>query len=164
MRMRILFAVALAAAIALVPTPADAKGAREMTVAGPGLTAPIRLASSSESAASPNRLAVTSGLFNQFPDRHLGSRPAGDLGSRYVATYHWLIAQDKTTPIRQDVYPFTDVGAVTYTRPTEQVGEVRGGWYRAGPELTLLLIAVGVPVPAGYAAPVPVAAQPPLTG
>jgi hypothetical protein len=126
MRLRILFAVTLAAAVVLVSTAAGAKGAMEMTLSGPGLAAPLRLANTVDSAVSPNHLAQKSGFFN--------------------------------------VHPFVDGGAVTYTRPTDKVSEIRGGWYRAGPELTLLLVAAGVPVPAGCAAPVPVAAEPPLTG
>jgi hypothetical protein len=169
MKLRLLIVAIAGAGLALIPAPADAKGVREMSISGPGLATPIHLDDTTADAALyPNALAGESGLWflNQTPDRITASRPGGDLGPRYVATYHWLVAQDKTAPIRQELYPFADGGAVTYTPPSQKVGEGTppGGWYRAGPKLTLLLVAVGVPVPASYAAPVPIADVPRLTG
>jgi hypothetical protein len=166
MRLRILVAAMLAAGVALVPTAAAAKGAKEMTVSGPGLATPLRLANTAEAALSPNTIAQKSGLFAPAPARFSDSRPPGDLGPLYVATYDWLIGANSTTPLHQELYPFTDGGAVVYTPARQHVGVevLPSGWYRAGPELTLLLVAAGVPVPAGYAAPAPVAAKPPLAG
>jgi hypothetical protein len=150
MSLRILVAATLAVGVAFVPTAADAKGAREMTVAGPGLDAPIRLANTANAAISPNTIAQQSGLFSSSPDRVIAGRPHGRLGPRYVASYQWLVGPDKTTVLRQQLYPFADGGAFSYTRPGRRVLDVprRGGWYRAGAELTLLLVAAGVPVPA----------------
>jgi hypothetical protein len=164
MRLRILFAAMLAIGVALVPTSADAKGAMEVTVTGPGLEAAIRITNSAD--VSANRIAQRSGLFRGPSAGALAGRPAGDLGPRYVATYAWLIGQDETTPLREELYPFADGGAVTHTPPGQKVGEssAPGGWYRAGPELTLLLVNVGVPVPPSYTLPVPVVAPPQVTG
>jgi hypothetical protein len=146
-RLRILVAAVLAAGAALVPTPATAKGAKEMTVSGPGLAAPIRLANTAEAAVSPNTIAQKAGLFSATPDRLTARRPPGRLGPRYVATYQWLVGPEKTAGLRQELYPFADGGALSHTRPGERVLEVpsHGGWYRAGPELTWLLVAAGVP-------------------
>jgi hypothetical protein len=149
MRLRILLAAMLAAGVALVPTAAAAKGAKEMTVSGPGLATPIRLANTAEAAVSPNTVVQKSGLLSSAADRVTARRPAGRLGPRYVATYHWLVGPDKTVSLRQELYPFAPGGALSHTRPDRRALDipVRDGWYRAGPELTLLLVAAGVPVP-----------------
>lgn len=166
MKRRILVAAGLTAVVALASTTASAKGAKEMTISGPGLATPIGLTNSAEAPTSLNDIAEKAGLLKYPSDRVLASRPSGDLGPRYVATYQWLIAQDATAPLRQELYPFADGGAVTYTPPGQRVGggSFAGGWYRAGAELTMLLVAAGVPVPASYAAPVPVVEAPSLTG
>jgi hypothetical protein len=166
MRFRILFAVVLTTGVVLVPTSADAKGAKEITVSGPGLAAPIRIANSAKTSTSPNEIAEATGWFKYPADRAPASRPAGRLGPRYIATYDWIIGQDTTALVRQELYPFADGGAVAYTPPRQTAGEGSPprGWYRAGPELTLLLVNVGVPVPPSYTLPVPVVAPPPLAG
>ena len=40
--------------------------------------------------------------------RQRGREPEAErkLGPRYVATYGWLVAQDRTKPVRQELYPF----------------------------------------------------------
>jgi hypothetical protein len=161
MRLRILFAALLTTGVVVVPTSAEAKGAMEVTVTGPGLEAPIRI-----DDVLANRIAQKSGLFRRPSTGALVGRPAGDLGPRYVATYAWLIEQDETTPLREELYPFAAEGAVTHTPSGQNVGEssAPGGWYRAGPELTLLLVNAGIPVPRSYTLPVPVIAPPPLAG
>ena len=166
MRLRILFAALLTTGVVLAPTSADAKGAKDVTVAGPGLDTPIRLTNAAGPGILANNIADKSGLFRPDPDRRTASRPRGDLGPRYVATYAWLTGQDETTPLRQELYPFANGGALSYTRRQQGVTEFvpDGGWYRAGPELTLLLVAAGVPVPSSYTPPVPVVAPPPLAG
>jgi hypothetical protein len=166
MRLRLLVAGMLALGLVLGSTPALAKGANEMTLAGPGLPSPIRLANTADALMSPNTVAQKSGLFSREPDRRTTTRPPGDLGPRYVATYAWFIGQDHTTPLRQDLYPFADGGALTYTPPVQGVHAMRpsGGWYRAGAELTQILVLAGVPLPESYAAPPAVVAEPQSTG
>jgi hypothetical protein len=163
MRARFLAAATIAAGLALAPTAAGAKGAKEMTVAGPGLAAPIRLANTADAASSPIDIALKSGLLSQKPNRLSSTRPSDRLGPRYVATYQWLVGPDKTVPLRQELYPFADAGALSYTAPRQRVLDVptRGGWYRAGPALTLLLVAAGVPVPVACQPPRACGAGPP---
>jgi len=145
----ILVAVALVAGVALVPSAAAAKGAKEMTVSGPGLVAPIRLANTSGAAVPPNAIAQKAGLLGVTADGVTDRRPAGRLGPRYVASYQWLVGPEKTTSLRQGLYPFAEGGALSFTRPGQRALDVpaRSGWYRAGAELTLLLVAAGVPIP-----------------
>jgi hypothetical protein len=159
MKLRILAVSLVASGLALVSTAASAKGLEDVTVSGPGLASAIRLTD-----ASANELARKSGFFGQTPDRVTADPPAGFLGPRYAVTYRFAL--NELTLFRQDLYPFAVVGPLTYTPPRQATlnGMSRGGWSRAGPELTLLLVAAGVPVPAAYAAPVPVAAEFPLAG
>jgi hypothetical protein len=159
-------AAVLASGMALVSTTAFAKGAQQLTVTGPGVSAPIRLTNSTEAFTSLNTIAEKAGLFHPPADRLTATRPFGDLGPRYVATYDWLIAQDTTAPLRQELYPFADGGAVAYTPPGQRVGRgsFAAGWYRAGAELTMILVGMGVPVPASYASPIAVVETPRLTG
>jgi hypothetical protein len=167
MKLGLLVAAMLTAGLVVGSTTASAKGAQQITVTGPGLAAPIRLASSPEAVTSLNRIAEKAGLFEHPADRDVPGRPSGDLGPRYVATYDWLIAQATTVPLRQDLYPFADGGAVAYTPPGQRVGgggRPPGGWYRGGAELTKLLVAAGVPIPPSFKAPVPVVAPPIVTG
>jgi hypothetical protein len=150
MSLRILVGAVVAAGVALVPTAAAAKGAKEVTLRGPGIVAPIRLANTTDAVISPNAIAQKSGLFVSTPDRLSASRPPGRLGPRYVVSYQWLVGPQKTAPLRQELYPFAEGGALSYTRPGQRAlhAPSRGGWYRAGAVLTLLLVAAGVPAPA----------------
>jgi hypothetical protein len=163
MRRRVLVVAALAAGLTLMPSAAGAKGAKEMTLVGPGLARPIRLANTAESRISPNLVAQETGLFDTTADRRLVAGPAGRLGPRYVATYQWLVGQNRTTPLRQALYPFAAGGAVVRITRDQRVFEstIARGWYQAGPGLTLLLVDAGVPVPRGVPTARACAAGPP---
>jgi len=151
------FAVALATVLALA-SPAVAKGASVVTVKGPGVP-PISL-----DGDGTRTLNDAAGLYRAVSHQPAGAtlrrRPTGKLGPRYVATYGWLVAVDRTKPVRQELYPFAEGGAWTYTPPGQRVFETgsafKGGWYRAGQPLTDLLVSLGVPEPvarAGSATP-----------
>jgi hypothetical protein len=160
-KLRMLVVAILASGLVLTSTTASAKGLKDVTVSGPGLTTPVTLAE-----RPANELAQKSGPFGPARDRATAGPPPGDLGPRYVANYRWLFGQNETTSLRQELYPFAEAGALTYTPPGQKAfnASPRGGWYRAGAELTLLLVAAGVPVPPSYTPPVPVAAEPRLAG
>jgi hypothetical protein len=161
MKLRILLATVLTAGLAFVWATAAAKAPFDVTISGPGLTSPIRL-----SEISANELARNSAFFGQTSDRVTADRPAGALGPRYAATYRWSLGQRAPSVLRQDLYPFADAGPLSYTPPGQRVGERRrtGGWSRAGPQLTMLLVAAGVPIPPSYVVPVPLVEAPRLTG
>ena len=162
MKLRILVVAMLASGFLLTPTTASAKGVKDVTVSGAGLTTPIRLGDS----RSANDVAQRSGFFPLAADRFAASPPPGNLGPRYIATYRWLVGPDETVSMRQELYPFADVGALTYTPPGQNAfnSSRGGGWYQAGAELILLLVAAGVPVPLSYSPPVPLVAPPRLAG
>src|SRR5215211_4477036 len=139
MKLRMLVVAVLALGLLLTPTTASAKGVKDVTVSGPRLTTPVRLGES----RSANDVAQKSGFFAPPADRLTANLPQrGDLGPRYVATYRLLVGPDRTASIRQELYPFADAGALTYTPPGQRAFDAtsRGGWFRAGTELTLLLV------------------------
>jgi hypothetical protein len=159
MKLRVLIAGALALAVVLIPAEADAKGVTTATISGPGLRAPIRLGqiatSSDPNAASPlTALANKSGLyatiFAQRPDPLTTIRPAGPLGSRYVAVYHFDAPAQPQATIRQDLYPFASGGPLSYTPPGQRIFRTQTshrGWYHASTDLKDLLVSAGVPTP-----------------
>jgi hypothetical protein len=148
-KQRILFAVVFSAGLALVPAaPAYAKGVVKTTLTGPGLARPLRLDGNGTAQLSQTA-ALYEAVFPQVPSPVVPGRPAGKLGPRYVATYGWIVAEGRTKPVRQVLYPFARGGALAYTPPGQQVFRnekpFEGGWYRAGAPLTDLLVSLGVP-------------------
>jgi hypothetical protein len=136
MKLRILIVGAIVAGVVLLPATAWAKGAKDVTITGPGLATPVHL----ENAAGPttvdvNRLAEATGLFyaafRAKPTPMVEPRPAGRLGPRYRAAYELYVAQDKVEVVRQDLYPFAAAGFVSYTPPGQRAFEHRtqSGWY-----------------------------------
>ena len=131
-----------------VSSPAVAKGTSTVTVKGPGVARPISL-----DGAGTAQLNEAAGLyravFHEAGSVVVSARPQGKLGPRYVATYGWLVAQDRTKPVRQELYPFAAGGAWTYTPPGQRVftsgPAFQGGWYHSGAALTDLLVSLGVP-------------------
>jgi len=163
MKTRILLAALLGSLLALVPGPAHAKGVKDASLTGPGLDQPIEVGAGGHTGkptAEPraNDLAEQAGLYDGLYGSTTGrlapDPPPGDLGPRYVATYRLYAGEEvETVEARQELYPFAEGGAVTYTLPgqrpfgTEEPSP--GGWFAAGAALTDLLVAAGVPVPAG---------------
>ena len=93
-------------------SPAVAKGTSTVTVKGPGVARPISL--DGEGTAQLNEAAgLYRAVFHEPGSVVVSRRPNGKLGPRYVATYGWLVAQDRTKPVRQELYPFADGGAWT---------------------------------------------------
>jgi hypothetical protein len=140
----------IASAIGLVAGTAFAKGARDVTITGPGLAAPVHLDTTSTSPSGTpapsvgvNELADATGaffaVFRTVPTPLERQRPVGSLGPRYRIVYQLYTGQDKVTPVRQDVYPFAHAGFVTYTPSGQRAFDktVRSGWYtsavHAGP-------------------------------
>jgi hypothetical protein len=147
-----LIAGAVALAWILTAVPAHAKGVTMVTVSGPGLPQPLRIGGRADSPGSTLAASVAneSGVLSQaISDSSLpvdANPPDGDLGPRYRAAYTFVT--DAAVVIRQDVYPFATPGPVTFASPGQQWsgGKVsRGGWFRAEPQLTQLLVSAGLP-------------------
>jgi hypothetical protein len=150
MKTRAVAALVPALLVALVATapPADAKGARDASLKGPGLGHAVRL-QHREAQTLVRAAGLYASVFHQPGSSVSATRPAGRLGPRYTVTYGWMVAQDETDPIRQFVYPFAARGALAYTPPKQRVGTATepldGGWYRGGSALRTLLVTIGVP-------------------
>jgi hypothetical protein len=139
------------ASVLAVASPAVAKGTSTVTVKGPGVARPIAL--DGEGTLKLNEAAgLYHAVFHASGSVIVSRRPNGKLGPRYVATYAWLVGPNRTKPVRQELYPFASGGAWTYTPPGQRVLKTEtpflGGWYRAGPPLTDLLVSIGVPASA----------------
>jgi len=152
---RIVVAALVAAALVMVATPASAKGAQDAVLRGPGLgDAPatldpqqamtLAIAANVYSAVEhdgPNRAAVV-----------LARKPAGDLGPRYIVTFHLFIdGADGTAAIRQRLYPFAEGGPVSYMpggqKWCDSCGRTVAGWFEMKAGAVGLLRELGVSIP-----------------
>jgi hypothetical protein len=119
MKTCILVGTMLGVALVLLPGTAHAKGVHDATVTGPGLERPIRFGTQ----PAANELAEKAGVSS----KGCPARPPGRL--------------------------FAAGGAITYTPPGQRLFDSEepapGGWFVADTALTDLLVAAGVPVPAG---------------
>lgn len=144
----LILAMVLAAPAAVAKGPASAQitgvdGAPIDISGGPGSGEP-------GSRALLGRLAEDAGLwvvgFGEDPHRLTAEPPDGDLGPKL--TLSWVVpgpTGDDT--VVQDLYPYADAGAVTFTRANQPYlgGATEGGWYVAGPALAATLVEAGVP-------------------
>jgi hypothetical protein len=150
--MKQLLASLVVAALAglVAATNAAAKGPMDASLTGPGLNEPIEFAAwGAGSALWP--LIRAAGLHRAAWGGRLPSEPpAGDLGPRYRLTYS-LGPHANDGRVVQEVYPYAQPQAVTYTAPGQPfyAMRTRGGWYvatsaRARPLLSILIDA-GLP-------------------
>ena len=158
------------AAAALIATPtASAKGPDQATITGPGLDAPIVLSGDAESNYSSSFGQFVAGtgfmpaVFHQQPDPMSNRRPKGDLGPRYTIVYRVPAGELEAATVRQELYPYAAVGAVTYMRPGQRMfgGEhlTRGGWFVGGNGLKQTLTALGLPRTASQTTVAPAQAE-----
>jgi hypothetical protein len=150
--------VALLATV--VPTAALAKGASEAEIDGPGLSSPIKLSGSGEpgSATQLGQIAGATGFLpavfggGRDPQELLTERPKGTLGPRYTITYVMPGPNNQEDTLVQDVYPYAQPEAVTYTKPGQRFWNnerTHGGWYLSSwylaASLKDQLVAAGLP-------------------
>lgn len=155
--------VGLAVVLAVLVSPALAKvminevsvEAEDGTVLTlTGLSAPQDLAVQRLAVASH----LTSAIFRTDPRILMSGPPSGELGPRFLLVWDLGFGE----PIRQDVYPFTDDGPVSYVAadqplagdPTSPANRTYGGWFLADVGLAAVLADLGFTLPD----PVPVAA------
>lgn len=144
----------------LVPTTALAKGASEAELDGPGLASPIELWGSGEpgSGEQLGDIAAAAGFSPAVfgggadPQQLLTERPKGTLGPRYTITYVMPGPNNEEDTIVQDVYPYAQPAAVTYTMPGQRfwiTERTKGGWYLSSwylaASLKDMLVAAGLP-------------------
>lgn len=158
MRLRGLAVAAVAGLIvAVVATPASAKGADQATITGPGLAKPIVVGGDGEPGSTEGlgQLSEGGGLYTAVfgPDSGMGQpltekAPAGDLGPKYQISFRIPGGNPQPDVLKQDLYPMAPNGPVTYTAPGQVVfdGRSHGGWYQGPASLVAVLKQLGVPI------------------
>jgi hypothetical protein len=147
--MKRLLLVLAVAALAL-PTAAFAKGPDEATITGPGLAKAITITGLEEPGSPIMAFAEAAGffpaIFGQQPDPMLAGRPKGDLGPRYRIDYNVPGGGGTSFSISQDLYPYAQPYAVTYTKDGQEIFDMttRGGWW-SDSSLKGQLVALGLP-------------------
>lgn len=151
-RLLVLVTAGMLAALA-VTAPASAKGPSSASLTGPGLGGPVPVRGEGEMGpGTPLGSLVQFGgffpqVFGQVPDSTTRTRPAGDLGPRYLVTYR-VPGPNGVSRIVQDVYPYAKASSVTYMRPGQPFWDgmrTHGGWFVSGAGLKAALVASGLP-------------------
>lgn len=153
--MKRLLLVLAVAALAL-PTAAIAKGPDEATITGPGLDKAITITGLEEPGSPIMAFAEAAGffpaIFGQQPNPMLPGRPKGDLGPKYRIDYNVPGGESGSFSISQDLYPYAQPYAVTYTKEGQEIFDMttRGGWW-SDAALKDQLVALGLPKSAATA-------------
>lgn len=159
MRVRgVVAAVAAGLTVVLVAaSPAAAKGADQVTITGPGLSAPIVVGGNGEpgSGTDLGQLADGCGLFDMAYSGStgtVGTQPSGPLGAKYDLAFRFPSDKPEGDVFHMELYPAAPGGAVTYTPPGQHVygGDSASGWHRTPADFWRVLAAVGIP---GVASP-----------
>lgn len=155
-RTRILLFVSALGMSLVLAGAASAKGPVAATITGPGLVTPLKLSyRSAESRDAMGKLTSDGGFFRQaFTAFTSGGSPAnrppaGSLGPRYLVVYT-VPGPRGNSFLRQHLYPYTDVGAVTFMAKGQRfwgTRRTRGGWSRGSQVLTDSLVDAGLPAP-----------------
>lgn len=161
---RMLIVIAAAAALLVPAALATAKGPTSAVITGleSGSLAVDGGPGSGEpgSGATLAGLAEVTGLWANTFDRGdalQDSPPTAALGTRLRVS--WIVPGPEGEDIAvQDVYPWAEGGAVTYTPADQDYAgtTTRGGWFVGGEELQRMLIEVGVPARQPSSGPPPV--------
>jgi hypothetical protein len=164
----------LALLLAAVPTAAQAKGASAASISGGGPGGlpggPIDLNGDGEPGSGTDlaNLAEASGvfalLFEDGPGGAMATPPTGGRGPRYTITWTFPNGAGRADKVRQSVWPYAAGGPLTFLASGQPVLDTttKGGWYRAGDDLRLTLIALGLPrrQPVPFPTPAPAPATP----
>jgi hypothetical protein len=151
---RLLFLLAVAA-LAL-PATAFAKGPDEAKITGPGLAKAITITGLEEPGSPIMAFAEAAGffpaVFSQQPNPMLPGRPKGDLGPKYRIDYNVPGGESGSFSISQDLYPYAQPYAVTYTKEGQEIFDMTttGGWW-SDAALKDQLVALGLPKSAATA-------------
>jgi hypothetical protein len=169
---RVTAMVVLAILLAAVPTAAQAKGASAATISGGGPGGlpggPIDLKGDGEPGSGTDlaNLAEASGvfalLFEDSSSGALATAPPGARGPRYTITWTFPNGAGNENKVRQSVWPYAAGGPLTFMASGQPVLDTttRGGWHRAGDDLRMSLIALGLPRRGALALPATAPATP----
>ena len=135
-RRLVMMLVVIAASSVAASVPALAKGARDAVLKGPDVpNGGVAILDGDQA----RRLALATSLYT--PAVAL-PKPTGDLGPRYVVTYHVMVGPNETRPVRQQLYPFAADGPVARM----DTGS-KHGWFDVRLRALAILADVGVPIP-----------------
>ena len=146
----------LAVAALAMPTTAFAKGPDKATITGPGLDKAITIKGLEEPGSPIMAFAEAAGffpaIFGQQPNPMLPGRPKGDLGPKYRIDYNVPGGDGTSFSISQDLYPYAQPSAVTYTKDGQEIFDMTttGGWW-SDAALKDQLVALGLPKTAAEA-------------
>lgn len=173
---RLLVAGLVTGALLVLPGTALAKGPSEALINGPGLAAPLRVDGASDLGGGDlgrpgqfgdlmQHAGFSEGVWGPQAGAPAAEEPAGELGPRYTVTWTLPGPSGAEDTVRQDLYPFAEVGAVTYVPPDQLFFDGQrtpGGWFAGGAELSTLLLDLGLrepaPPPPDRFGPLPMAA------
>ena len=156
MRRLVVLLVAVGTCMSLA-SMAWAKGASMASIDGPGAGGGSIDVGGDPGKGDPGgvtaleRLAINTGIyavtFGDHNSRLVNARPDGELGPGHTIT--WTVPQPdgSNATVVQDLYPYADHGAVTYTRAGQMFFdgmETRQGWFLGGLDLTAVLTEVGL--------------------
>ena len=152
---RLLLLATLAGLVGLATaTTAAAKGPTAAKLSGPGLGKPLPVKGDGEGGpGSPLGSLVELGgyfpqTFGQSPDPTIQTRPAGDLGARYVVVYRVPGPSSGLNKLIQEVYPYAKPHPLTHMRAGQLFwdGErTHGGWFVSTAALKATLVKAGLP-------------------
>lgn len=133
------------------PASADAKGASQASIDGPGMGTTVVTGNGETGGDRLGNLGEAAGFFPavfvRTPDPMSDQRPVGKLGPRYRIV--WTVpGPNGASKIVQYAYPYAQPQPVTYMKPGQAFWgreHTRGGWYAGGSQLSASLFAVGVP-------------------
>ena len=151
-----LLILAVAVGAFALAAPALAKGPVEADVSGPGIKGGVIHLNSGggdPGAGTPlGSLAEDGGFYpaayGQIPDPMMKQRPRGELGPKYSVEYRVPGPNGHAARIHQDLYPYADIGPVTYMKPGQAFVngmKTHGGWYVGVFALKSQLVHAGLP-------------------
>lgn len=170
MKRAVLFTVSALTALALA-LPAEAKGATEATITGPGVEEPIALEAGHDESRLETLLSAIAfwDLTYTYADSsHRPSvsdePPTSNLGPEFtVRVGH--IGPGGTAYVDVLVYPRAKGGALAYVEPGVEVEEMQevtsGGWYAPEADLAAMFEEYGVAMTEAKMAPAPPVVEPP---
>jgi hypothetical protein len=145
----------IVAAVALVASPAHAKGPDQVTIEGPGIDDAIVVRGDWTLAEQTGWVTA---VWGEPATGMSTSAPAGDLGAAYTMTWRLPMGSDvEADYIHQTLYPFAPDGPVVHTEPGQPFygsDHTVGGWYQADASLRSFLQRVGIPSEPVEVAPV----------
>lgn len=142
-----------AALALLLAAGAQAKGASEATIEGPGLDGRVAIPGDGEPGGGTTLSTVAElagffpSVFGQTPDATQDASPARSLGPRYTVRYV-MPGPTGSSVIVQDLYPYAQPAPVTHMKRGQLVWPGQrtvGGWYLTTSGLKDALEPVGLP-------------------